>query len=86
MAVSGNTRLMVVAGIGAFIAGCWVGMGSDSTGQPFCVSSTPQAAGAPPQLVAMPASGCAAGETKICGRYEGEGDAQKFVSDKCPND
>lgn len=79
MAVAGNTRLMVVAGIGAFVAGCWVGMGSDTSGQPFCVAATGQ-------LVAMPASGCPAGETKICGRYEGEADNQKFVSDKCPND
>jgi hypothetical protein len=79
MPVPGNTRLVVVAGIAAFVAGCWVGMGSDTTGQPFCVA-------APGQLVAMPASGCAPGETKICGRFEGEADNQAFVSDKCPDD
>jgi hypothetical protein len=86
MAVAGNTRLMLVAGVGAFVAGCWVGMGSDTTGQPFCVAATAQPGAAPGQIVAMPASGCPAGDVKVCGRYEGEADDQKFVSDKCPND
>src|SRR4029453_6457960 len=43
MAAAGNMRLLVVAGIGAFGAGCWVGMGTDTTGRPFCVSATPTA-------------------------------------------
>jgi hypothetical protein len=84
MPVSGNTRIAIVAGVGAFLAGCWVGMGSDTTGQPFCVAAP--AAGATGQLTPMQSSGCPTGQPKICGRFEGTGEEQKFVSDKCPDD
>jgi hypothetical protein len=89
-ASSNNTRLVVIAGVLAFVGGCWMGMGSDTAGEPFCVVTPASAAQhpgtAPGQLAAMPAGGCQPGEQQICGRYEGEGDDQKFVSDKCPDD
>lgn len=86
---SGSTRIFVVAGVLSFIAGCWMGQGSVTTGQPFCVVTPATAAQhpgiAPGQLTEMPSGGCAPGESKVCGRFEGEGDQhqQQFVSDKC---
>jgi hypothetical protein len=90
MAANGNTRLVLVAGVAAFIAGCWVGMGSDTSGQPFCVVTDATAAQHPGmvsgQLAEQPASGCLPGEQEVCGRYEGSGDEQHFVSDRCSGD
>ncbi len=88
MAINASgTRLVLVAGIGAFVAGCWVGMGSDTSGEPFCVvndATAAQHAGtAPGQVVPAPAGGCQPGEQEVCGRVEGEGNQQKFVSDRC---
>jgi hypothetical protein len=85
-----NGRLIAVAGVAAFIAGCWMGMGSDSTGDPYCVVTTATAAqrgAAAGQLVPEPSSGCLPGESEVCGRYEPEtGDERQFVSDECPDD
>jgi hypothetical protein len=89
---SSNGRLIAVAGIGAFIAGCWMGMGSESAGDPYCVVTSASAAGrpgfAPGQLVeATGPDGCQPGEPLVCGRYEPEtGDERTFVSDTCPDD
>ncbi len=89
---SSNGRLIGVAGIAAFIAGCWVGMGSDSAGDPYCVvtsASAAQRAGfAPGQMVELTSteSGCLPGEPEVCGRYEPEsGDDRQFESDSCPD-
>ena len=40
-------RLGVVVAILAFVAGCWAGMGSDATGDPWCVVTVASAAGRP---------------------------------------
>ncbi len=89
MAVNASgARVWIVAGLVAFVAGCWVGMGSDTTGQPFCVvndATAPAHPGvAPGQVVPAPAGGCLPGEQQVCGRIEGSGDQQKFHSDRCP--
>ncbi len=88
---SSNARLIGVAGLVAFIAGCWMGMGSESSGDPYCVVTSASAAGrpgyAPGQLVAQTGSGCQPGEPEVCGNYEPEsGDDRTFVSDTCPDD
>jgi hypothetical protein len=82
-----NTRLIVLAVIAAFIGGCWMGMGTDSSGDAFCVVTSETAAqhpgAAPGQLTDKPESGCLPGEPQVCGRFEGEGDNQHFESDEC---
>jgi hypothetical protein len=86
-----NGRLIAVTGIAAFIAGCWVGMGSESEGDAYCVVTGASAAGrpgfAPGQLVDQTADGCQPGETEVCGTFEPEtGDDRRFVPDRCPDD
>ena len=86
-----NGRLIAVAGIAAFIAGCWMGMGSESAGERYCVVTAASAAGrpgfAPGQLVEPEASDCQPGETEVCGSFEpASGDERRFVSDRCPDD
>jgi hypothetical protein len=90
---SGNGRLIAVAGVTAFIAGCWMGMGSESAGDPYCIvtsASAAQRAGyVPGQFVEQTSAepGCQPGEPEVCGRYEPEtGDERQFVSDRCPDD
>jgi hypothetical protein len=89
---SSNVRLIGVAGIAAFIAGCWVGMGSsNNTGDPYCVVTGASAAGRPGflpgQLVELTTTDCQPGEPEVCGKYEPEtGDDRRFVSDTCPDD
>jgi hypothetical protein len=84
---SSNTRLIVLAVLAAFIGGCWMGQGTQSTGDGFCVVSDATAAqhpgAAPGQLVDQPETGCLPGEAQVCGRFEGEGDDQHFESDQC---
>jgi hypothetical protein len=87
---SGNGRLVVVAAIAAFIAGCWTGMGTDDGGDAYCVvnvASAPQRPGfAPGQLVARDADGCLDGEARVCGTLETSGEPDSFVSDQCKDD
>jgi hypothetical protein len=88
---SSNGRLIAVAGVTAFIAGCWMGMGSESSGDPYCVVTGASAAGrpgfSPGQLVEASSSDCQPGEPEVCGTYEPEtGDERHFVSDRCPDD
>jgi hypothetical protein len=88
---SSNGRLIGVAGLAAFIAGCWIGMGSDSSGDPFCVVTGASAASRPGflpgQLVEKTTADCQPGEPEVCGSYEPEtGDERRFVSDTCPDD
>jgi|RhiMetStandDraft_4_1073278.scaffolds.fasta_scaffold89177_2 hypothetical protein len=87
---SGNARLVLVAAIAAFIAGCWTGMGTDDGSQAYCVvtvASAPERAGfTPGQLVEREGSDCASGEPQVCGSYDGSGDDRKFVSDECKDD
>jgi hypothetical protein len=88
-----NTRLGVVIVLVAFIAGCWMGMGTDATGDVYCVVSGASVAVRPGQVpgqLAEPVAaegdedGCAAGETQVCGSFEGEGDDRRFESEECP--
>ena len=86
----GNTRLIGVAAIAAFMAGCWVGMGSESTGQAYCVVTGSSAASRPGyvagQLVEKSTLECLPGEPQVCGEWEPEtGDDRHFVSDRCPD-
>jgi hypothetical protein len=88
---SGSTRLVAVAGVTAFMAGCWIGMGSEASGDVYCVvtaASAPARAGfAPGQLVPQPDddAGCQPGEPMVCGRYEpATGEDRRFESDSCP--
>jgi hypothetical protein len=85
-----NTRPLVLAGVAAFMAGCWIGMGSESSGEPFCVVTADSAAaraGVPAgQLVEQPSDGCLPGEPEVCGRFENGDDDEHFVSDSCPDD
>ena len=88
---SGNARLLVVAVIAAFIAGCWMGMGSDDGSDAYCVvttSSAPSRAGfAPGQFVERSGADCQAGEPTVCGTFEpATGDDRQFVSDECADD
>jgi hypothetical protein len=88
---SGNARLLVVAIIASFIAGCWMGMGSDDGGDAYCVVTTASAPSrpgfAPGQLVERSGDECQAGEPTICGSFEPEtGDDRQFVSDECADD
>lgn len=88
---TGNGRLVAVAGAAAFIAGCWVGMGSDTAGEPYCVVTAASAADrpgfAPGQMVERSTSACRPGEPEVCGRYEpASGAERRFVSDVCPDD
>ena len=87
---SSNGRLIGVAGLVAFIAGCWMGMGSESDGDPYCVVTSASAASrpgfAPGQLVDQTGTGCQPGEPEVCGRWEPEsGDDRSFESDTCPD-
>ena len=89
--LGGNTRLIGVAAIVAFIAGCWVGMGSESAGDTYCVVTGSSAASRPGylpgQLVEESTSGCQPGEPQVCGTWDPEtGDARQFDSDRCPDD
>ncbi len=89
--VSGNTRLVLVAGIGAFIAGCWLGMGNDDGSDAYCVvtpASAPSRAGySPGQFIERTGSDCMAGEPTVCGSFEpSTGDDRQFVSDECADD
>jgi hypothetical protein len=83
-----NGRLIGVAGVTAFIAGCWVGMDSESAGDAYCVV-TAASAGARPghaagQLVERSAPGCEPGEPVVCGRFEPEiGEDRRFESARC---
>jgi hypothetical protein len=88
---SGNTRLAVAATIVSFVAGCWIGMGSEAEGDAYCVVTGASAPGrpgyAPGQLAPLPegATGCQPGEPMVCGRFEPElGEERRFVSDACP--
>lgn len=86
-----NGRLVAVAGLAAFMAGCWMGMGTSSAGDPYCVVTTASAAGragfVPGQLVERTTGSCQSGEPLVCGRFEPEtGDERRFVSDRCPDD
>jgi hypothetical protein len=88
---SGNARLVAVAAIAAFIAGCWMGMGSEDGGEAYCVvtiGSAPSRAGfAPGQLVERSGSECQPGEPTVCGSYEpSSGDDRRFISDECKDD
>jgi hypothetical protein len=88
---SGNARLVAVATIAAFIAGCWMGMGSEEGGTSYCVVTTSSAASrpgfAPGQLVEQSGDECQAGEPTVCGSFEPEtGDDREFVSDECADD
>lgn len=88
---SGNARLLVVAIIAAFIAGCWMGMGSEEGGDAYCVvttASAPSRAGfAPGQFVERTGDECQAGEPTVCGSFEPEtGDDRTFVADECADD
>jgi hypothetical protein len=82
--------MLIVIGVAAFLGGCWVGMGSDSSGESYCVvtdASAPAHPGlAPGQLADMPAAGCLPGEQEVCGSFEGSGEDRKFVSDTCSDD
>jgi hypothetical protein len=84
---SSSTRLIVIAVLVSFVGGCWIGMGSDDPGDAFCVVTTATAAqhpgAAPGQLTDQPETGCLPGEPQVCGRFEGEADEQRFVSDEC---
>lgn len=85
---SGNTKLVLVAAVAAFIAGCWTGMGTDDGGaDAYCVvtaASAPTRAGSSPgQLVERQGDDCQPGEPQVCGSYEGPADDQRFVSDEC---
>lgn len=89
-AASGSStgRLLAVAGVGAFIAGCWVGMGSKSTGDAYCVVTGSSAASRPGyvagQFVEKTTEECMPGEPEVCGRFEPEeGDDRRFESDEC---
>ena len=88
---SSNGRLIGVAGLAAFVAGCWIGMGSESAGDPYCVVTSASASSRPGyvsgQVVPQTGIGCQPGEPVVCGRYEPEtGDDRTFVSDACPDD
>jgi hypothetical protein len=88
---SGNGRLVVVAAIAAFIAGCWMGMGSEDGGDAYCVVTTSSAASrpgfAPGQFVEQSGGECQAGEPTVCGTFEPEtGDDRQFVSEDCGDD
>jgi hypothetical protein len=82
--------MFVIVGVAAFLGGCWVGMGSRSSGEAYCVVTDASAAShpgvRPGQLVDMPAGGCLPGEQEVCGRFEGSGDERRFVSSGCPDD
>ena len=87
----GNTRLIGVAGVAAFIAGCWVGMGSESAGDTYCVVTGSSAANRPGylpgQLVEESTANCKPGEPQVCGTWEPEtGDDRRFESDRCADD
>jgi len=82
--------MFVVIGVAAFLGGCWVGMGSDSSGEAYCVvtnETAPSHPGvAPGQMVDMPAAGCLPGEQEVCGTFEGSGEDRSFESASCPED
>lgn len=84
---SGNTKLVLVAAVAAFIAGCWTGMGTDDGAGAYCVvsaASAPTRAGySPGQLVERQGDDCQPGETQVCGSLEASGDDERFVSDEC---
>ena len=87
----GKGRIIGVAAIAAFIAGCWLGMGSESVGDPYCVVTGSSAADrpgyVPGQLVEMTTVACRPGEPQVCGRFEpATGDDRRFESDRCPDD
>lgn len=82
-----------MAGIAAFIAGCWMGMGSESAGDPYCVVTAASLAQRPGAVAGQiveqqPADeGCRPGEVQVCGRFEpATGDDRRFSSDACPDD
>jgi hypothetical protein len=86
-----GARILVVAVVASFIGGCWVGMGSDSSGDAYCVvtmASAPARPGfSPGQFVERTGDGCQPGEPVVCGTYEPEsGDDREFVADECPDD
>ncbi|HEX6420654.1 MAG TPA: hypothetical protein VFZ77_19285 [Acidimicrobiales bacterium] len=88
---SGNGRVVIVAAVVSFMAGCWMGMGSDATGDVYCVVTVGSAASrpgfAPGQLVpeADGGAGCQPGEPVVCGHWRPEsGDDRRFVSEDCP--
>jgi hypothetical protein len=87
---SSNTRTFLIIGIAAFLGGCWVGMGSDSSGSSYCVVNDATASMhpgvAPGQLADKPATGCVPGEQEVCGSWAGSDDERHFVSDQCPDD
>ena len=88
MAASSNTtRTFLMVGIAAFVGGCYVGMGTDSSGQSYCVVTDATASMhpgvAPGQMVDKPANGCVPGEQTVCGNWEGADEDRHFVSDQC---
>jgi hypothetical protein len=92
-AAPANNKLIAVAAVAGFMAGCWAGLGSEHIGDVYCVVTVASAAGrpglAPGQMVerTSPATGCQPGEPVVCGRYEGAAaDERTFVSDQCPDD
>jgi hypothetical protein len=87
---SSNTRTFLIIGIAAFLGGCWVGMGTDDSGQSYCVVTDQTASMhpgvAPGQLADKPATGCVPGEQTVCGSWEGSDEDRHFVSNECPDD
>ncbi|HEX5365151.1 MAG TPA: hypothetical protein VFW63_00605 [Acidimicrobiales bacterium] len=88
---SGNRRLVLVAVLGAFVAGCWTGMESDQGGSdPWCVVTVASAAQrpgfVPGQLVEPAGADCLGGEPRVCGTFDRSGGDRRFVSDSCEGD
>lgn len=88
---SSNGKLIASALLAAFIGGCWMGMGSESAGEAYCVVTTASAAARPGyaagQLVERSTFDCQPGEPQVCGRFSpGTGDDRRFESDRCPDD
>src|SRR5262247_1224554 len=71
-ASSSNTRTFLIIGIAAFLGGCWVGMGTDDSGQAYCVVTDQTASMhpgvAPGQLADKPATGCVPSSAKVAWR------------------
>ena len=81
-------RTLALAGLATFMAGCWLGMGTDdSGGEPFCVVTEATAwqypENAAGDIVDQPSDGCLPGEPEVCGRWEGSGENRSFESDQC---
>lgn len=87
----GSARLIGVAAVAGFMGGCWIGMGSESAGESYCVVTGSSAATRPGyvagQLVEKSTLDCQPGEPEVCGRWDPEtGEGRRFESDRCPDD